>query len=64
MIFRFFAADVLVLIRLRTTLSDGKGMRSSAVGGMAMHERIVNAWITLFFVRMKYFFAWKVSWQD
>ena len=38
-----------------------KGMRSSAVGGMAMYERVVNAWITLFFVRMKYFFAWKVS---
>lgn len=36
-------------------------MRSAAVGGMAFYERIVNAWITLFFVRMKYFFAWKVS---
>lgn len=36
-------------------------MRSSAVAGNAMYERIGNAWITLFFVRMKYFFAWKVS---
>lgn len=28
---------------------------------MAMYKRIANAWITLFFVRMKYFFAWKVG---
>eukprot|EP00903_Cladosiphon_okamuranus_P019810 g18207.t1 len=38
-----------------------EGMRSSAVSGMPMHERIANAWITLFFVRMKYFFAWKTA---
>lgn len=27
---------------------------------MPMYQRIANAWITLFFVRMKYYFAWKV----
>eukprot|EP00752_Nemacystus_decipiens_P014687 g13083.t1 len=38
-----------------------EGMRSSAVAGMPMYERIAKAWITLFFVRMKYFFAWKTA---
>ncbi|CBJ26621.1 acyltransferase [Ectocarpus siliculosus] len=37
------------------------GMRSSEVAGMPIPKRIMNAWITLFFVRMKYFFAWKTA---
>ena len=27
---------------------------------LPMYHRIGRAWVTLFFVRMKYFFAWKV----
>lgn len=36
-------------------------MLSKEVAGVGMLERIARAWCTMFFVRMKYYFAWKVS---
>lgn len=35
-------------------------MRASEVAELTMLHRIGRGWVTLFFVRMKYFFAWKV----
>lgn len=37
-----------------------QAMKSDVSLGLAIPIRIARAWITLFFVRMKYFFAWKV----
>lgn len=46
------------------TVSCVQGLKSSEVAKLAMHERIARAWVTLFFVRMKYFYCWKVKNAD
>ena len=35
-------------------------MRQKQAAGVAMQARIAQAWCTTLFVRMKYYFAWKV----
>lgn len=58
-----FAAGILclVLFQVGAAYYPLKMMRAAEVADLPMYHRVGRAWVTLFFVRMKYFFAWKIA---